>query len=89
MGGLPDRRGGIHQRHEIRLSNGRKGDAAGQPAQVGLSGQWLDGRIYDIGLEPLRQEGREAVYRIRVMFQPHTDALLRAGLPAVLRLNTL
>jgi RND family efflux transporter MFP subunit len=64
------------------------GLAVGQPAQVGLGGQWLDGRIYDIGMEPLRREGREAVYRIRVMFQPPSDIHVRAGLPAVLRLHT-
>lgn len=62
--------------------------APGQAAQVGLGGQWLDGTIQDIGLEPLRQEGREPMYRIRVRFAPPGDQVLRAGLPAVLRLDT-
>lgn len=61
---------------------------AGQGAQVGLAGEWLDGRIYDISLEPVAQSERESVYRIRVMFQPPPDAVLRAGLPAVLRLGS-
>lgn len=63
------------------------GLTAGQAAQVGLSGRWLDGHIYDTGLEPVRHTGREAVYRIRVMFQPPQDRELRAGLPVVLRLG--
>jgi len=61
--------------------------AAGQAAQVGLAGQWLEGRIQDIGLEPVQHTEREAVYRIRVRFEPPQGAVLRAGLPAVLRLD--
>jgi multidrug efflux system membrane fusion protein len=63
------------------------GLAAGQSAQVGLGGDWLDGRIFDIGLEPVRQGEREVFYRVRIMFQVPQDRLLRAGMPAVLRLN--
>jgi multidrug efflux system membrane fusion protein len=59
----------------------------GQAAQVGLGGEWLEGRIYDIGLEPLRHGEREAIYRIRVMFEAEPEQVLRAGMPAVLRLG--
>lgn len=62
--------------------------APGQPAQVGLADKWLDGVIDDIGQEPVRQQGAEAVYRIRVRFTPPAGGVLRAGLPAQVRLNT-
>lgn len=62
--------------------------ATGQAAQVGLDGQWLDGRIQDISLEPVRQTEREAVYRIRIGFSPPEGKVLRAGLPVVLRLDS-
>lgn len=64
------------------------GLAVGQQAQVGLGGEWLDGRIHDIGLEPLRHNEREALYRIQVMFSAPSDRVLRVGMPAVLRLAT-
>jgi multidrug efflux system membrane fusion protein len=64
------------------------GLAPGQAAQVGLGGEWLDGRVYHIGLEPLRHTEREAVYRIQVMFETDPARVLRAGMPAVLRLGT-
>jgi multidrug efflux system membrane fusion protein len=64
------------------------GLAVGQAAQVGLAGEWLDGRIYEIGLEPLRFTEREALYRVRVMFETDSERVLRAGMPAVLRLGS-
>lgn len=72
---------------EAEIGAGQLGDlAAGQAAQVGLGGDWHDGQIYDIGLEPVRRGEREVFYRVRVMFQVPQDRLLRAGMPAVLRL---
>lgn len=62
--------------------------AAGQPAQVGLAGDWLDARIAEIGLEPVRQGERDVFYTLRVTFQVPKGELLRAGMPAVLRLGT-
>jgi multidrug efflux system membrane fusion protein len=73
---------------EAEIAAGQlNGLAAGQAAQVGLGGDWLDGRIYDIGLEPVRRGEREVFYRVRVMFQVPQGRLLRAGMPAVLRLT--
>jgi multidrug efflux system membrane fusion protein len=61
---------------------------AGQPAQVGLGGDWLDGRIRHIGLEPVREAEREVFYPVQVMFEVPQGKLLRAGMPVVLRLTT-
>jgi multidrug efflux system membrane fusion protein len=73
---------------EAEIAAGQLNDlTAGQAAQVGLAGQWLAGRIHDISLEPVRQTEREALYRIRVRFEPSADMVQRAGLPAVLRLD--
>jgi RND family efflux transporter MFP subunit len=63
------------------------GLTTGQAAMVGLGGDWLDGRIYAIGLEPVRRGEREVFYRLAVMFQVPKGMLLRAGTPAVLRLS--
>lgn len=62
--------------------------AVGQAAQVGLSGQWLDARVEQIGLEPVARNGNETLYRVQLSFTPPVDKTLRAGLPVVLRLNT-
>lgn len=73
---------------EAEIGAGQLGSlAAGQSAQVGLGGDWLEGRIHDIGLEPVSQNEREVFFRVRVMFPVPKDRLLRAGMPAVLRLN--
>jgi multidrug efflux system membrane fusion protein len=65
-----------------------KGLEVGQAAQVGLGGDWLNGRIQHIGLEPVRQAEREVFYPVQVAFEVPRDGLLRAGMPAVLRLTT-
>lgn len=64
------------------------GISVGQAAQVGLGGTWFRARVSSIGLEPVGRTDREALYRIQLMFEPSADRPVRAGLPAVLRLET-
>lgn len=73
---------------EADISASQLGDlAVGQAAQVGWDGRWLAGQIASISLEPTGQNDREALYRIQVSFAVPEQGVLRAGLPAVLRLG--
>ena len=73
---------------EAEIEAGQIGQLApGQPAKVGLGGEWLPGRVYEVGMEPLRQGERDTFYRLSVMFEIPEGQVLRAGLPAVLRLQ--
>lgn len=62
------------------------GLSLGAAAKVGLGGDWVDATVQEVGMEPVRQAEREVYYRLTVKFEVPKGQLLRAGMPAVLRL---
>ena len=58
----------------------------GQPLQVAVRGQWREGKITRLGLQPVSGSGRDAMYEIEVGFPLNTDPLPRAGELSAIRL---
>jgi multidrug efflux system membrane fusion protein len=58
----------------------------GGSVKVGVRGQWLDGEISSIGLEPLAGAEKPS-YPMEVLFTPPEQLQLRSGEPAVVRIN--
>lgn len=58
----------------------------GMKVQVGVRGQWLEGRIERLGLQPVTGDANGSKYPLEVVFTPAEDMLVRAGEKAVVRL---
>ncbi|MET0050786.1 MAG: efflux RND transporter periplasmic adaptor subunit [Candidatus Thiodiazotropha sp.] len=59
----------------------------GAPVQVGVRGQWLDGQLSMIGLQPVERDVNGASYTLEAQFDLPEDLMLRAGEKAMLRLQ--
>ncbi|MES9969383.1 MAG: efflux RND transporter periplasmic adaptor subunit [Candidatus Thiodiazotropha sp.] len=59
----------------------------GVTVQVGVRGQWLDGAIHSMGIQPTATQSNGSRYRLEVVFSPDSDIMLRAGEKAVVRLK--
>lgn len=49
----------------------------GQPARISIAGQLREGRIYSLGVEPVRVDLQGAVYALDVIFDVRPNELLR------------
>jgi multidrug efflux system membrane fusion protein len=59
----------------------------GKALQVGVRGEWFEGEITHIGLEPEQGVGENARYRLEVSIPVPDGQRLHAGEPAVIRLD--
>jgi multidrug efflux system membrane fusion protein len=59
----------------------------GQPAQVAVTGEWLEGQVQGVGLEPTRRDPGGPRYLLEVGFAVPPGELLRAGQPAMVRID--
>jgi multidrug efflux system membrane fusion protein len=59
----------------------------GMVVQVGVQGQWLEGKIVKLGMHPLARDANGSKYQLEVVFLPIADMLVRAGEKAVVRLT--
>ncbi|MGD2116728.1 MAG: efflux RND transporter periplasmic adaptor subunit [Chromatiales bacterium] len=59
----------------------------GQSIQVAVQGQWLDGQLQRIGLQPASVSGRNALYEIEVSFPLNEQLPARAGEASALRIG--
>ncbi|MES9992136.1 MAG: efflux RND transporter periplasmic adaptor subunit [Candidatus Thiodiazotropha sp.] len=59
----------------------------GMAIKVGVRGEWLDGTIHILGLDPLATDPGGARYRLEALFSPSAEMALRAGEKIVVRLN--
>lgn len=71
-------------RVDERTLNGLK---QGMDVQVGVRGQWLDGTIHRLGLNPIERDGNGSRYQLEVVFSPVDGKVIRAGEKAVVRLS--
>jgi multidrug efflux system membrane fusion protein len=62
------------------------GVKAGDPVQVGVRGQWLDGTVSGWDYEPVEGGSTGASYRLEARFTPDPEMRLRAGEQLVIRL---
>ncbi|MCU7812282.1 MAG: efflux RND transporter periplasmic adaptor subunit [Candidatus Thiodiazotropha sp. (ex Notomyrtea botanica)] len=58
----------------------------GDPVKIGVRGQWLEGEILLLGLDPIATSTNGALYAVEAGFAPAEGMGLRAGEQAVLRL---
>ncbi|MES9945829.1 MAG: efflux RND transporter periplasmic adaptor subunit [Candidatus Thiodiazotropha sp.] len=63
------------------------GKKPGMTVQVGLRGQWLDGTIHSLGMQPVATDANGSRYQLEVVFSPDSDIMIRAGEKAVVRLK--
>jgi multidrug efflux system membrane fusion protein len=59
----------------------------GMVVEVGVQGQWLDGKITRLGMHPVTQDTNGSNYQLEVIFSPAADMLVRAGKRVVVRLT--
>ncbi|MET0066435.1 MAG: efflux RND transporter periplasmic adaptor subunit [Candidatus Thiodiazotropha sp.] len=59
----------------------------GTPVQVGVRGQWFEGKLTRIGFQPVEHDINGASYAVEAQFEIPENLLLRAGEQAVLRLQ--
>ncbi|MCU7917170.1 MAG: efflux RND transporter periplasmic adaptor subunit [Candidatus Thiodiazotropha sp. (ex Epidulcina cf. delphinae)] len=59
----------------------------GTGVRIGVRGQWLDGKIAFIGIQPMAGDAEGAKYRLEASFTPMSGMRLRAGEKAVMRLR--
>lgn len=58
---------------------------AGDAVKVGVRGEWFEGKINQIGLEPSKPAGAD--YALEVLLTPPDNMQLRAGEPVVVRID--
>ncbi|MCU7904902.1 MAG: efflux RND transporter periplasmic adaptor subunit [Candidatus Thiodiazotropha sp. (ex Epidulcina cf. delphinae)] len=59
----------------------------GTTVRIGIRGQWLDGKISLLGIQPMAQDAEGARYTMEAGFTPLQGMNLRAGEKAVMRLQ--
>ncbi|MEJ2405879.1 MAG: efflux RND transporter periplasmic adaptor subunit [Candidatus Thiodiazotropha sp.] len=59
----------------------------GASVQIGVRGQWVEGRLSLIGLQPVERDANGAKYTLEAVFDLPENLQLRAGEKAVLRLQ--
>ncbi|MEW8559307.1 MAG: efflux RND transporter periplasmic adaptor subunit [Candidatus Thiodiazotropha sp.] len=59
----------------------------GMAVDVGVRGEWLDGTINLLGLNPVARDPGGSRYRLEVLFTPPMEMAVRAGEKLVVRLN--
>jgi hypothetical protein len=59
----------------------------GASVQIGVRGQWGEGRLSLIGLQPVERDANGAKYTLEAVFDLPENLQLRAGEKAVLRLQ--
>jgi multidrug efflux system membrane fusion protein len=59
----------------------------GMGVQVGVQGQWLEGKISRLGIHPVARDANGSKYQLEVVFSLATDRQVRAGEKAVVRLT--
>jgi multidrug efflux system membrane fusion protein len=59
----------------------------GMRVQVGVRGEWLDGAVHQLGLQPVSRDGNGSKYRLETVFPITAGMSIRAGERAVVRLN--
>lgn len=62
-----------------------RGIQPGQSMEVAFRGNWLNGSVDSVGLDPM-SNGAEQLYRLAVRFSVETDSHARAGEPSAIRL---
>jgi RND family efflux transporter MFP subunit len=58
----------------------------GGKVKIGVRGEWLEGEIASLGLDPITTGGKAAAYRVEASFAPTEGMRLRAGESVVIRL---
>ncbi|MEW8585681.1 MAG: efflux transporter periplasmic adaptor subunit, partial [Candidatus Thiodiazotropha sp.] len=59
----------------------------GMAVDVGVRGEWLDGTVNLLGLNPVARDAGGSRYRLEALFTPSMEMAIRAGEKVVVRLN--